>query len=299
LLHIASPASFSGTGGSGANRIAWTALRRADSVQALYQPVPIMTDILLITKGHPYEREAFYSVFDEMEGVDWTLVEQPAAKALFAPEQAAQYDAFVCYDMPGLDFSEEGCPRYIDPGDSFKTHFRELLNQGHGFVFLHHAIAGWPAWPEYGDTVGGRFLYSPDTVRDRPCLDSGYRHDVTHTVSVLAEHPVTEGIPAQFEITDELYLYEVFEDEVEPLLSSNHRFEADNFYSAAKVVVEGKMFNNDGWEHPPGSQLIGWTKTVGKSRIVYLQCGDSPSAYNNPHYRRLLKNAIAWVSSGD
>ena len=73
-----------------------------------------------------------------------------------------------------------------------------LVEAGHGFVFLHHAIAGWPAWPEYGELIGGRFLYLPADVRGERKLDSGYRHDVTHQVSVLAEHPVTAGVPETF-----------------------------------------------------------------------------------------------------
>jgi type 1 glutamine amidotransferase len=56
------------------------------------------------------------------------------------------------------------------------------------------------------------------------------------------------------------------------------------------------MFSNDGWSHPPGSNLIGWTRTWGNSRIVYLQCGDDAVAYANPWLRRLVQNAIAWVA---
>jgi len=137
----------------------------------------------------------------------------------------------------------------------------------------------------------------PGELRGQPRQDSGYRHAVTHTVDVVDDHPVTNGVPSSFEITDELYLYEVFEDDVQPLLRSRHAFVAENFYSATAAVRDGKMFNNEGWQHAPGSNLIGWTRTVGTSRIVYLQCGDDPVAYANPHFRRLLANAIQWVSS--
>jgi len=250
---------------------------------------------LVVTKGHPFEREPFFAVFDEMEGVDWTHVEQPAAQALFDPEHAAPFDAFVLYDMPGIEF-RPGEPVFHEPGERFKARFRALLEAGQGMVFLHHAIAGWPAWPEYAEVIGGRFLYLPGTLRGEPRQDSGYRHDVTHTVRVVAEHPVTEGVPAEFPITDELYLYEVFEEDVTPLLASDHEFVAENFYSAARVVRDGRMFDNDGWRHPPGSRLIGWTRQVGNSRIVYLQCGDAAPAYGNPQFRRLLRNAIGWVA---
>ena len=255
-----------------------------------------MREILLVTKGHPYEREPFYAVFDQMADVNWTLVEQPAAQALFTVEAAQAYDAYVCYDMPGIQFAADGPPLFHAPPENYRANFKQLLDAGHGFVFLHHAIAGWPAWPEYADIIGGRFLYLPGVLRGEPRQDSGYRHGVEHKVSVVASHPVTRDVPDTFQITDELYLYEVFEDDVEPLLVSDHAFVAENFYSAAKVVVEGKMYDNQGWHHAPGSRLIGWTRTVGRSRIVYLQCGDDPVAYANPHFQTLLKNAIEWVS---
>lgn len=253
-------------------------------------------DIAIVTKGHPFEAEPFFAMFDSLDGVSWTHAEQPDAQALFSVEAAAPYDAFVLYDMPGIAFRADGPPDFAEPDPAYRQRFDELVERGHGFVFLHHAIAGWPAWEGYGDLVGGRFLYLPATVHGTPCQDSGYRHDVTHEVRVLRRHPVTEGLPERFTITDELYLYEVFEEDVEPLLASDYVFEAGNFYSAARVVREGRMFSNEGWEHPTGSNLIGWTRQQGNSRIVYLQCGDGPSAYASPHFRRLLGNAIAWVA---
>ena len=254
-----------------------------------------MQEILLVTKGHPYEREPFYGIFDAMEGVNWTLVEQPAAQALFDVTEASRYDAFVLYDMPGIKFAPGG-PEFLQPDERYRQAFFELVEAGHGFVFLHHALAGWPVWPDYAELIGGRFLYLPDTVRGQPCPDSGYRHSVTHTVSVVADHPVTQGLPPSFEITDELYLAEVFESDVEPLLISDYDFVQENFYSATLAVRDGKMFSNEGWSHPAGSNLIGWTRTVGKSRIVYLQCGDDPVAYANPYFQQLIRNAIGWVS---
>lgn len=257
-----------------------------------------MLETLLVVKGHPYEREPFYAIFDEMEDINWTLVEQPAAQALFNVEHASQYDAFVMYDMPGIEFDTVpgSPPHFIEPPDAYKERFLELIEQGHGFVFLHHAIAGWPAWPEYADILGGRFLYMPAQLRGRACADSGYRHAVTHTINTVGNHPILSGVPESFEITDELYLYEVFEQDVTPLLVSNHEFVDRNFYSAKLAIREKKMFSNAGWSHEPGSALVGWTREIGKSRIAYLQCGDDPVAYKNPHFRKLIANAISWAS---
>lgn len=251
---------------------------------------------LLAVKGHPFERDAFFAIFDEMEGVAATAVEQPAAARLMNPDGMAPYDALVLYDMPGIDFRAEDGPRFVAPDDGFKSGLMALLDQGKGVVALHHAIAGWPAWDEYADLLGGRFLYKPASLRGTACEDSGYRHDVTHRVSAAADHPVLDGVPDGFTLTDELYLYEVFEDEVTPLLKSDHAFVQENFYSAEQAV-QGRMYSNEGWTHPPGSNLVGWTKRAGASPLVYLQFGDGPATYADPNFRRLISNAIRWVVS--
>ena len=124
----------------------------------------------------------------------------------------------------------------------------------------------------------------------------GYRHDVSHEVSVAdTTHPITAGIDDTFSLTDELYLYEVFEDDVEPLLTSGHIFDRDHFFSAHHAVT-GNMFSNDEWPHPEGSALIGWAKNQGNSRIAYLQPGDGPTTYASAQYRQLLENAMRWAA---
>ena len=47
------------------------------------------------------------------------------------------------------------------------------------------------------------------------------------------------------------------------------------------------------------SIAIGWAKTAGRSPVVYLQPGDGPDTFAHPGYRRLVANAVAWVSSAD
>ena len=254
---------------------------------------------LVLTKGHPFERDAFFAVFEAFETIAYTAVEQPAAQAFCSVEGARPYDAFVHYDMPGIDFVTEGGPHFVDPSADYVEGFLKLLEHGHGFVFLHHAIAGWPTWPEYSEIIGGRFLYKPGSLRGRDCPDSGYRHDVDHTVEVVApEHPVTRSLESAFDINDELYLYEVFEDSVEPLLSSNYTFTEDNFYSAYRAV-QGQMFSREGWQHAPGSNLVGWVKHYKNSPIVYLQFGDASATYQNPNFGAVLENAIRWVASDE
>lgn len=251
---------------------------------------------LVAVRGHPFDRTAFDAMFQSMDGIAATMVDQPAAARLMTPEGMRGFDVLVLYDMPGLDFeSPANPPLYIEPEVNLRSGFRALLEQGKGVVALHHALAGWPTWDEYHEWLGGQFLYHPGTVRGRPVPDSGYCHDVRHEISVVAGHPVTAGLPASFTLTDELYLGQVFEDSVTPLLRSSATFDRDHFWSA-DLAVRGEMFSREGWEHPAGSNLVGWAKQAINSKLVYLQPGDGPTAYESADYRRLLENAIRWVA---
>ncbi|MBA4353765.1 MAG: hypothetical protein C0409_03650 [Novosphingobium sp.] len=251
---------------------------------------------LVAVRGHPFDRTAFDSVFQGMDGITATMVDQPAAARLMNPEGMRGFDVLVLYDMPGLDFEcPENRPLYLEPEADLRSGFRALLEQGTGVVALHHALAGWPTWTEYHEWLGGQFHYHPGTSRGAPVLDSGYCHDVTHDVSVVADHPVTAGLPERFTLTDELYLGQVFEDSVTPLLRSSATFTRDHFWSADRAV-RGEMYSREGWDHPPASNLVGWTRQAINSRLVYLQPGDGPATYESPHYRRLVENAIRWVA---
>lgn len=251
---------------------------------------------LVAVRGHPFDRTAFDAMFQAMDGISATMVDQPAAALLMNPKAMRGFDALVLYDMPGLDFeAPENAPLYREPDAELKAGFRALLEEGKGIVALHHALAGWPTWSEYHQWLGGQFFYHPGQWQGASVPDSGYCHDVTHEIEVCGDHPVTEGLPERFTLTDEIYLGQVIEEGATPLLRSSASFDRDHFWSA-ELAVKGEMYSREGWQHPPGSNLVGWTKQALNSRLVYLQPGDGPSAYDNPHYRRLVENAIRWVA---
>lgn len=254
--------------------------------------------VLVAVRGHPFDRNALDAMFLSMEGISATMVDQPAAAQLMNPDGMRPYDALVLYDMPGMDFDVvKGRPAPVDPGQAFRDGFEALLDEGKGIVALHHALAGWPAWPAYAGYLGGTFLYRPGQVRGVEKPDSGYRHSVEYQAEVVdADHPVMAGISTTFAMHDELYLGEIFEDSVTPLLRARHPFVRDGFYSAM-AAMQGHMFSNEGWAHDDGSNLIGWTKRARNSPLVYLQPGDDQTTYENMVYRRLVENAIRWVIS--
>lgn len=254
-----------------------------------------MRDLLVLSGGHPYDEPAFAALLDSLDGWHVTHLLHPEAEQLVGEGRADQADGLLFYDMPGYTFAD-GRVETRPPSEAFRRAIMARFAGGKGAVAMHHALAGWAEWPEWAELVGGRFLYQPGTVRGQDKLDSGYRHDVAYTAEVVCEHPVTEGVPATFLVTDELYLAEVFAEDITPLIRARHSFVRDNFYSAAAAVA-GRMFDNAGWDHAPGNTAVAWVKPAGAAQLVYLQFGDGPDTYANPAVRQILANALRFTAA--
>lgn len=249
--------------------------------------------ILVVTKGHRHDRNAFADMLDALPGIECTQVEQPAAQRHFAGDEPDRWDAYLLYDMPGYTFKADHTPPDLhEPPEAFREDFLGLVERGHGFVFVHHALAAWPTWPEYGEVMGGRFRF----VRDPEHPDSGYRHDVPQRIRAVADHPVVSGVAGGFEITDEVYLAEHDDAVITPLLATDAELTDTTVWSTWNAVL-GARDTNDGWSHPRGSGVVAWVREHPRSRIVYLQFGDGPGAFGNQAYRTLLTDALRWVSA--
>lgn len=257
-----------------------------------------MAELLVLSGGHPYEAEPFAELVrwaaDALGGWQVRHLIHPEAEAAVADGAADRADALLFYDMAGYSFGE-GQVASRPPSDGFKAAIQRRFAAGRGAVAMHHALAGWAEWPEWAELLGGRFFYQSGAWQGQAVPDSGYRHDVSYTADVVKDHRVTEGLPASFEVTDELYLCQIDERAVQPLVRARHAFTRANFYSAAHAVA-GEMFSNRGWEHPDGSNLVAWWKLVGAAPLVYLQFGDGPATYANPHVRRMLANALRFTA---
>jgi uncharacterized protein len=254
--------------------------------------------LLVITRGHPFARQEFAALFDSWPDVSTSFVEHPAAEVFYDPSVLARFDAVVFYDMPGIDFAHRSPLRFVEPSPAVRDGMRDVLDRGTPIVFLHHAIAAWPTWPQYGEWTGARFLYAPGSVGGVAYPDSGYRHEVTHrVVPVDSSHPLFAGLSDGYEITDELYLCPVHLDRVEILATSTATFTSEHFYSAAQAIA-GKRNSSDGWTHPDGSNAAVWAQRIGPSQTVTVLGGDGPDAYANPGFRTLLRNAVEWTIEG-
>ncbi|WP_324073021.1 MAG: ThuA domain-containing protein [Erythrobacter sp.] len=252
-----------------------------------------MRSLLVLSGGHPYEAGPFGELLGALGGWDITHLIHPEGGEADAADAIAAADGLLFYDMAGYSFGD-GAVTMRPPSSAFRQAVAARFASGRGAVAMHHALAGWALWPEWHDWLGGQFHYQPGAHGQ----DSGYRHDVAYEAHVVADHPVTRGLPASFPVTDELYLCPIDETALTPLVrAEGFAFNRDNFYSAAQAVA-GAMFSNDGWEHPPGSNCIAWESRTCPAPLVYLQCGDGPATYTNPNVRQMLAQALDYTSGG-
>jgi type 1 glutamine amidotransferase len=252
-----------------------------------------MGSLLVLSGGHPYEAAPFDELLQSLGDWKITHLVHPEGGEADAADAILAADALLFYDMAGYNFGE-GKVTMRPPSPALSKAVTARFASGRGAVAMHHALAGWALWPEWHEWLGGQFHYQPGPHGP----DSGYRHAITYDAQVVGDHPVTRGLPASFPVTDELYLCPINKSALTPLLrAEGFAFTHDNFYSAANAVA-GAMFSREGWEHPEGSNCIAWESRKCPAPLIYLQCGDGPATYANPHMRQMLAQALAYTTGG-
>jgi type 1 glutamine amidotransferase len=214
--------------------------------------------ILVVTGGHNYKTEQFNQMLESLgPGISYKVSSLPGAYDMFLPENRDQYDVLVFYHM------------WQKITDEQANTFEECIRNGKPVVALHHSICAFDGWPGYWDIIGGKYFHAVTNFKGKEYQPCSYIHDLHFNVKVVNQkHPVTKGV-ADFEIFDETYKGYYVEDGVTPLLTT---------------------------DEPSSTSTIGWAKKYGKSKIVVLQSGHDAPTFENPDFRKLLKQAIIWVS---
>jgi hypothetical protein len=261
--------------------------------------------ILVVTGGHRVAIDEFLTAIAEIcteRGWVWAHSTQPTAQRWLTGELSGAWDAILLHDIPGLELKRGAEPQVVGPDTECAQDVVDLLNAGQGLVILHHAIAAWPGWEGWAEVTGARFLYRPGQLCGENLPSSGYRM-APFTVRVTdPNHPIAQGI-SNFEVADELYFAPFLTDRITPFLDNDADMDGALFQDAFDVVSNGGSTGvtcqgrgQDGGLHG-GSDLMGWTTTAGSSPIATLLMGDGPSTFANPMFRKLLGNALDWVSS--
>ena len=264
--------------------------------------------VLFISAYHAFDRENLFRCLDRMgTEITWTHVEHPAAEHFFDPALAKDYDVFLNYDCfagSKMETGADGRRTRVSPPPSKKLQAdmkRLMTNGDKGFVFFHHSLASWVhSWPAgvngsnaYVEMLGGAADWGTPlkNIRGKTYPPSGYRQGTEQRITVVDKaHPITQGLPEQFDLIDETYLCPMFEDSVHCLTRTNFIPTADKFAMSPNM-------SNVGAGHEPGSTMTSWVKTAENSPIVYIQHGHDNNSWSNPYFQKLLLNSIKWGAS--
>jgi hypothetical protein len=212
--------------------------------------------VLIVSGGHGFKHQPFYDVFDSIPSITYDTLVQPRANELIASPEVKRYDVLVFYDL----FES------ITPAQ--QEAYVNLLKKGGSMIFLHHSLVSYQNWPEFIKIVGGQYHTDPVVVKG-DTLNASYEHGVNIPVKVEnSRNPVTRGI-SDFEIVDEVYGGVEILPKVKPLLSTTH---------------------------PKSMRYLAWINHYENSDVIYIQLGHGPSAYSNPNFRKLIRQAIEWSS---
>jgi len=215
--------------------------------------------VLLITGGHGFEQKPFFKIFNENPEIAVTFASQGKTDAAaYDRDDLLTYDVVVLYDMPKTI------------SETQKAKFLSLFDKGIGLLVLHHALVSYQQWPQYEKIVGGKYLTENEKVGDTVTPASSYHEGLEVPIVIVAtNHPVTEGV-RDFTIVDEIY--------------AGVRVQPD----VALLFVTTPPLNR--------GRPMGWYRRQGKSRVVYLQLGHGPEAYENANFQRLVANSIRWTA---
>lgn len=210
--------------------------------------------LLVVTGGHGFDEVPFFNMMDSLGNFTYEHVVQPKANELIASSAVNKYDALVFYDMNDSITTSQ------------KKAYLSLLQKGKAMVFLHHSLVSYQHWDEFRRIIGGKYYEKATQVEGR-WVKSTYQHDVSIAVKIEnPAHPLTKGL-SDFEIFDEVYGNFLTEPTARPLLST---------------------------KHPGSSKYIAWTNPFGRSEVLFIQLGHGSQAFQNPSYRKLLRQGIEW-----
>jgi type 1 glutamine amidotransferase len=167
-----------------------------------------------------------------------------------------RYDAILLHDM------------HESASETARARLKAFVEAGKGVVSLHHAIVNYTDWPYwYEEVTGGKYFVKPVPGHDA----SRYHEDVDFLVTPVRSkerHPVLRGVGPLW-VNDELYRGMYLSPRIEVLMETTH---------------------------PENDRPVVYVGPHARARVVYIQLGHSDATMKHPGFRRLLRNAVAWVA---
>jgi sialate O-acetylesterase len=152
-----------------------------------------------------------------------------------------------------------------------KEAFLKAVREGKGLVVFHHASGAFtnPNWEEFEKAIAGGW-------RSR-----GF-HGPPHVFNVKktdAKHPISDGLPAQFEHKiDELY---------------------QNSVMVPGSTVLATAYSDPGKPKGTGKdEPVIWVNTYGKGRVYENSMGHDLEAMSDPQFQEWMRRGVIWAGTG-
>jgi type 1 glutamine amidotransferase len=149
-----------------------------------------------------------------------------------------------------------------------RNRLRSFVESGGGILSLHHAIVDYTDWPWWYEKVtGGKYFVEP--IEDHSA--SHFKEDEEFLVTIAQgkhNHPVVKGIGPLW-VYDELYRGMYLSPDIEVLMETSH---------------------------PANDRPVVYVGPHQKARVVYIQLGHSDDTMKDPGFRKLVSNAVKWIS---
>ena len=190
--------------------------------------------------------------------------------AIFNADDLARFDVIVFNNMTGDALSPKQ-----------EAAFRGWLEAGGSWIGLHGAgDNSHTDWAWYDKTlIGPEFISHPMAPQFQEAT----------LVKLNDTHPITQGLPDTFSLTDEWYSFDGLPQSfgLTPLFGLD-----ESTYSPVNTTygVEDLRMGPEPEDHP-----IIWVGSVGEGRIVYSAVGHNQTNYDDETYAQFLRQAFDWV----
>jgi uncharacterized protein len=211
--------------------------------------------LAVVTGGHSFQVPPFYELFRHLSDVDF--YPQSLDEFTADPNLAAAYDVVLFYTMH--QFSREAVLPWYQ-ANTFST-LEQLGHARQGICVLHHALVAFPEWPLWSEVVG---------IDNRRDIETDFDQDIAVEVAD-ASHPIMQGIESPGWIL------------------------RDETYAMASPRAEDGNHLLLTTSHPRSMNALAWTRTFRENRVFCFQSGHDQQCFENPHFRRILTNALHWL----
>jgi putative membrane-bound dehydrogenase-like protein len=218
---------------------------------------PGKTRVLIIAGGSSHKFSEFFGVTDTATlkaagfSVNYTEDRDQAATAIAEADVAVISVNRMFFDTP-----------------AYRKAVFDFAAKGKGLVMLHPGT--WYAfanWPELNAMIVGGGSRGHDKL-------GAYKVN-----AVKADHPIMKGVPATFDVVDELYYMNAEPDRIPPGTAP------------IEVLAESSPSQRFQKSHP-----VAWTTKHERARIVGLTLGHDERVHDHPAFKTLLTNAVKWAS---